>query len=323
MCVVSALSDLVVWRIHMQMNHPLTPNKNEAMPDFKDKASWYKNPLLKGNDPQWAKDGITDPKDAKYRIHAGIHYDAQHSILERLFSILGIESDKITHASRGVAARRLRLLSNGNSGMVAGRGHWAQDGEGGNSVMSECYLTDIDVAAEAYMAGFDQPGHYRLPRAQLEVPQACLEKIFPGIEKEVEDLKSKINTPEADHSALGFATTLMRLREVFIQDSVEKMEHMPDHPLWDMDVFKMDEYKEYKAQLQEHLERTRATIVPPTVKEFAPQVADALAGVNDNVSALRATNAKAVATLAEHMGRIEEKLDDAIAGAGAVAEVPG
>lgn len=90
-----------------------------------------------GNDPQWAKDGITDPKDAKYRIHAGIHYDAQHSILERLFSILGIESDKITHASRGVAARRLRLLSNGNSGMVAGRGHWAQDGEGGNSVMSE------------------------------------------------------------------------------------------------------------------------------------------------------------------------------------------
>eukprot|EP00873_Tetraselmis_striata_P003488 jgi/Tetstr1/423752/TSEL_014383.t1 len=86
----------------------------------------------------------------------------------------------------------------------------------------------------------------------------------------------------------------MRLREVVMQDSVEKMEHMPGHPLWDRGVFNMDdEYKEYKAQLQEHLQRTRARVAPSTVKEFAPQVAD---------------------VLAEHMGCIEEKLDDAIAG---------
>lgn len=43
-----------------------------------------------------------------------------------------------------------------------------------------CYLTDIDVAAEAYLAGFHNPHHYKLNRAGVQVPQCLLDEIFPG-----------------------------------------------------------------------------------------------------------------------------------------------
>lgn len=75
---------------------------------------------------------------------------------------------------------------------------------------------------------------------------------------------------------------------VFLQDSVVKMERNPDHPLYKMEVFQMDEFKEYAIRLKEHLRNSSQTdMVPPTVKEMMPDVAHAVYATNDTLSAVR------------------------------------
>lgn len=89
-----------------------------------------------GDDPEYWKAGpVTDPNHVKYRSAPGIGYQEHANVLKKLFSILKIDSQKLTHAFRGVAARRLRLMSGGNTSMVAGKGNWSKDGD--NAVMGE------------------------------------------------------------------------------------------------------------------------------------------------------------------------------------------
>ena len=90
-----------------------------------------------GDDSQWKKkfSDIEDPEDPNFRNESGISYLEQHKLLKRVFEICEIDFDKITHASRGVAARRLRVRSQGNTSMVASKGGWTRDKD--NNVMDE------------------------------------------------------------------------------------------------------------------------------------------------------------------------------------------
>ena len=49
---------------------------------------------------------------------------------KKVFGALNIDTEKFTHASRGVAARRLRKVSEGDSGMVVAKGNWADSNDG-------------------------------------------------------------------------------------------------------------------------------------------------------------------------------------------------
>lgn len=83
-------------------------------------------------------------------------------------------------------------------------------------------------------------------------------------------------------------------REIFLEDSVGLMDHFgADHPLWDLPMFQdkeSPEYKEYMewaARLRSHLADAEQNIVPPTVKEHMPDVAEGINAVSDNISGYR------------------------------------
>jgi len=147
-------------------------------------------------------------------------------------------------------------------------------------------------------SGFETPNHYRLHRRaredELRPPGSCVRMLFSGIEEVYAKLKSKIGTDEEYITGLYVVELFMELREIFLEDSVGLMDHFgADHPLWDLPMFQdkeSPEYKEYMewaARLRSHLADAEQNIVPPTVKEHMPDVAEGINAVSDNISGYR------------------------------------
>ncbi|KAI8364196.1 hypothetical protein BD560DRAFT_173227 [Blakeslea trispora] len=98
------------------------------------------------------------------------------------------------------------------------------------------------------LAGFYQQGMFFLPRNTVEPCQALQSKVFPMASVWLEKIHS--GHAEQTVAAEGFLRLLLTLRTTFLQDSVFMQNVVPDHPIWQHELFLDPLYLEFKRQLE-------------------------------------------------------------------------
>ena len=227
-CSQSKLGFYFLWRFDLS---------NEKLPDSSAPQNWYDIKVFRH------KDINNKMKEVNYNSHLrGV---------KNCYKACKFRVTKQTHLMRGDSIRHAEckgLQRDERNGM----GRW------GMGSMDECYARTLPVNGMRVMAGFHKEYKNYIIRRDVDPPEALLKLIFPGID----DLHGReIRKPESDqcYTKIQFLELLMYLRKVILQDSCRLMQKYPTHPLWQHQVFKHEEYLEFKedvldASTDEHIE---------------------------------------------------------------------
>lgn len=169
---------------------------------------------------------------------------------------------KVTHASRGVAARKLadmgvsyeeirRSISLFLNILV---GRWNSD------VMVTSYINHLPWQGIKSIAGFPSDSkNITLPRANLDPPEGLMKRVFPQLDLVINRLEgsySLLKKPEVGYPCLateGHLKLLKYLRKVFFQDSVALQRIYPDFSLFRHSIFQDLSFLRFQESLKAHL----------------------------------------------------------------------
>ena len=218
LCVVSSLAFYLL--------HRFTNNEDVGV-FMSDSANWQDIRVAPGNDRM---------KDLDYK--------SQHTPTKMAFRSAGIHSKKITHAGRKSGAMTCEL--NGvEQEQIKRLGNWNSD------VLNVSYLSPLPEKAVHVMAGFSTSEPYKLTREALAPPSELCQQIFPWLE----DIKNKMSSGAIENTLnrVCFVRLMTWLRVVIIQDAVELQDMFPEADVFQLPVFKSQEFLMFKQQLKSRM----------------------------------------------------------------------
>ena len=100
-------------------------------------------------------------------------------------------------------------------------------------------------------AGFPrEAGFSNLKRAFEPPPQSLRNLLWPWVDKALEQYARKqISRP--DRAGLQFLKLMVKLRDVFLQDSAVLQAHFPDNPFWENAIFKHEDWPAFAQRVRE------------------------------------------------------------------------
>lgn len=149
-------------------------------------------------------------------------------------------------------------------------------------MQEKAYSTKLPLRAICGAGGHvEGNGQFYNVRTTCEPPDSLQQKIWPWIETQVQRVEATFDSLDADPSrtAWMFLRFLKKLRRIALQDAAYMMIKHPAraaHPVFQMDVFQMEEFGTFKEKMKEHI----ATSVSP----LDATVDDVLPGIQDQVA---------------------------------------
>jgi hypothetical protein len=128
-----------------------------------------------------------------------------------------------------------------------------RQGRWNNTTINGAYLTNLPRELVRLMAGFPTYGRFfYLARAALNPPTSLCKKLFPAISEWHDRLVAKELRPgdpiQPTFAENTFVQVIMKLRKIFIQDSVLMMDYYPCYPIWQHFIFSDPAYLSFKGK---------------------------------------------------------------------------
>lgn len=112
-------------------------------------------------------------------------------------------------------------------------------GKWNSDVMSTSYLSPL-------ARGFKTDSLYHLPRAIEEPCPELKALVFPWADFWLTKIRSgDVLQPSA--SAVSFLKLLICFKTTFLQDAAVMMDVIPNHPIWDHDLFQTQLFQDFRA----------------------------------------------------------------------------
>jgi hypothetical protein len=222
-CPMGALATFFFVRYHIQ---------NVPFPTMWRNRDWYDLMLAPGEDPV-----------------SEISYSTHYKFIKDMLDALGVKSEVKTHMGRGTGSRMADVLGAAESD-IRRSGRW-------NQQAVSCYLTSLPRETMRTLAGFPKDrGHFYIPRAAVEPPEALKDMIFPDVSKwaSVHGLHGASEPDSnAEHSIAtdGFLMLMTLIRTVFLQDSIYLRDAYPNLFIWKHPIFQCEQYHEFAAMLKD------------------------------------------------------------------------
>jgi Centromere DNA-binding protein complex CBF3 subunit, domain 2 len=146
-------------------------------------------------------------------------------------------------------------------------------GKWNDDVMTRTYLLNLFRDFMRKISGHFHEGRYFLSRAQIEPSEELKSKIFPWVNKIIDDMMH--NRCKVNLSGKGFLLFMKYFKTVFLQDSVILRARWPNHPNFQFPLFQSAEYAEFARQVQEacanpepRYNKQISTIIPAVEREL-------------------------------------------------------
>jgi hypothetical protein len=256
-CPLSALGFYFLYRWDLT---------EEPFPDFTERSRWYNIRLLLSSKSK--------PKSKTNVANEPLSYNAQYDWMAKAFTMIGLNSAKVTHLPCGVVVRMAELLGVTEE-QIARAGRWTYD------QMTGCYLTCLPHEFMRKMAGHPaQKGGFEIRRAAITPPDTLLKLIWP----ELDQWKGKFGVQGIDDLAAdGFCNLLHHLRMVILQDSVALRQAFPDHSIWAHRVFSHKDYAAFATQVESLISKDATPSVSTRLLQAMPDLADRLQSIGSQV----------------------------------------
>ncbi len=178
-------------------------------------------------------------------------------------------------------------------------GRWNQE------AMESCYLTSLPRQAMRVLAGFPtERGSFYIERALVDPPQSLQEKVFPEIDQWLHLIGAEAdNGVEKTIAAHGFLSTLKQMRAILLQDAVFLIEEFPSLAVWDHEIFQMDDFKTFAAELKQAIITT-----PEPADIIIQQAIPAVATSIDNLGLTIQNHHRTILQQMEEMKNMSERV---------------
>ncbi|RLN78429.1 hypothetical protein BBJ28_00026159 [Nothophytophthora sp. Chile5] len=216
-----------------------------SFPSFKSPRDWYNLYFLSASAPD-----------------RSMAYTTQAKHIKRALISVGIQSSKVTHITRGSAARHAEAAGVSED-QIRRTGHWNED------VLQRYYLSKLARETIRVLAGFAKEiGGYWIPRAAILPSESLQQAIFPEVDSLLLEVRSR-DTP--DRAAIAFLELLQFLRVVVLQDAAMLIDRFPGSSAWIHPIFASPEFLDFKV----HVMTSEEVTLDPTetkLREVLPDL---------------------------------------------------
>ncbi|KAK4248923.1 hypothetical protein C7999DRAFT_39914 [Corynascus novoguineensis] len=283
-CLVSAMAFYFFWHWQLEGQEPFH--------NFQHSEDWYDIKVLRRSAKESTKE---------------LSAQTANAWISRLYAASGIRTSKVSHAPRVATAQNADMDGVSEGQVNTACGQWNSGDQ-----MTSCYLTSLPFEFMRSIADFDPDWSesYFPPPDTIKPLFALRTRVWPSLNEWKYIHDTGASSGEANMAAGAFLVLLDWFRDVLLQDAVFLQKLYPRHPLFQNPVFQSPQFAAYALQVENACHTTEEDSHMATIDRAIPAVAEKLRALSSQQTATNVWIERSFVELAQHVQRLEKKIDE-------------